>query len=213
MIHILIGGNTLNKSIYIKELTKNSEVFVYGTGNIDKEIIMSHANNISLFNESPAIILEDILKESEIVFSNDDLTSLKESATLFILKEEKLLVSDQKKYIKFCKEIKNFEEKKEPITQKFNIFNLTDAFAKRDKMTTWLIYRQGLESGLEPEAISGVLFWKIKTMILNGNRFFDKKELIHQSSQIVSLYHRAHRGEGDFSIGLEQFILNSLSSK
>ena len=100
-----------------------------------------------------------------------------------------------------------------PVSYKFNIFGITDAFAKHDKVMTWVLYRRGIEGGVEPEAIAGILFWKIKTMILSGNYLFDKDELKRQSSRIVSIYHKAHRGESDFSIGLEQFILSSLSSK
>ena len=75
------------------------------------------------------------------------------------------------------------------------------------------MYREGVESGIEPEAIAGILFWKIKTMILNGSRMFSIDELKNQSSKIVSIYHLAHRGEVDFIVSLEQFILTSLSSR
>jgi predicted RNA methylase len=44
-------------------------------------------------------------------------------------------------------------------------------------------------------------------------KVFSKEELKNNSSLIVYLYHKAHRGEFDFYIGIEQFILNSLSSK
>ena len=48
-------------------------------------------------------------------------------------------------------------------------------------------------------------------MILNGTKFFSKEELKKASSELVSIYHKAHRGEYDFTISLEQFILSSLS--
>jgi hypothetical protein len=48
-------------------------------------------------------------------------------------------------------------------------------------------------------------------MILNGTKVFTKDELKKRSSELVSIYHRAHGGEVDFTISLEQFILNSLN--
>lgn len=212
MIHILVGGDTKSKSIYIKELTGKSEVFFIPTNELSKDILMSYSNNISLFDESPSIILENILNEDTLLFSQEELMSLKESKTIFIIKEDKLLVPFQKKYKKYG-DIKIFEEKKVSATSKFNIFSLTDAFANRDKIKTWILFNDAVLSGIEGEAIAGVLFWKIKTMILNGTRFFNKEELKYQSSNIVSLYHKAHRGDSDFNISLEQFILASLSSR
>jgi hypothetical protein len=212
MIHILVGGDTKNKGIYIKELTFKSEVFFIPTGTANSEMLMSYSNNVSLFNESPVIIVENILNDDNFILLGEELDLMKESKTIFIIKEDKLLVPLQKKYKKYG-DIKIFEEKKVLVTPKFNIFSLTDAFASRDKIKTWILFNNAILSGIEPEAIAGVLFWKIKTMILTGTRLFSKDELKYQSSGIVSLYHRAHRGESDFTISLEQFILASLSSR
>ena len=173
---------------------------------------MSYSTNVSLFGSAPVIIADNILNEESLAFSSDEMIFLKESKTIFIFKEDKVTAAEQKKLKKYG-DIKNFEGKKELPIQKFNVFNITDAFANRDKISTWTLYREAVSSGLEAEAIAGVLFWKIKTMILNGSRIFSKEELKKQSSNIISLYHRAHRGEVDFIISLEQFILTSLSSK
>ena len=212
MIYILSGDDTLNKGIYIKELTKDHESFFLRSDSLNKELVMSYSNNISLFSEYPVIIIENILNEKDIIFSDKDLNSLKESETIFIFKQDKLSSIDQKKYKKYG-DVKIFDNKKISPIEKFNIFSITDAYANKDKITTWTLYRQGVASGIEPEAISGILFWKIKTMLLNNSKAFNKSELKSQSSTIVSIYHRAHRGELDFTIALEQFILSSLSSR
>lgn len=212
MIHILLGTDTKNKNAYIKEITKNSESFFIASNTFEKDIVMSYSTNVSLFGGAPSIILENILADNSIDFSPIEMTLLKDSETIFIFKEDKLLATDQKKYKKYG-DLKDFEGKKEVQSAKFNVFSITDAYANKDKITAWTLYREGISSGLEPEAIAGVLFWKIKTMILNGNRMFSKEDLKHQSSNIVSLYHKAHRGEVDFVISLEQFILTSLSSR
>ncbi len=212
MIHILLGEDSKNINSYIKEVIKEGDLLRFPSENINKELIMSYSKNINLFNELPSIIIENILSDEEIIFSDEELDSLKDSKTNFFLKEDKLLALSQKKYKKYG-HIKIFETKKNNNALKFNIFSITDAFSNRDKATTWILYRNGINSFLDPEAISGVLFWKIKTMILNGSKSFSKEELRHQSSQIISIYHKAHRGELDFSIALEQFILSSLSSR
>jgi len=118
-------------------------------------------------------------------------------------------MNEERKYKKYAI-IKKFINKEVKRISN-NIFRITDAFAEQNKIKTWILYSQAIEAGIPPESISGMLFWKIKTMILNGNKIFPLDILKKQSSRIVSLHHRAHRGETDFIIGLEQFILNSLS--
>ena len=212
MIYILFGDDTKSSNVYIKEFTKDGDTFLFSNNNVDKDLIMSYSNNINLFNNSPSIIIENILNEEVVDFSPQELADLSASSTIFIFKEDKLSAVLQKKYKKYG-EVKNFEGKKVISTPKFNIFSLTDSFANRDKMNTWILYNTAISSSIEPEAISGVLFWKIKMMILNGSKVFSLKELKIQSSSIVTLYHKAHRGEVDFTVSLEQFILSSLSSK
>lgn len=212
MIYILIGGDTKNKSIYIKELTKNNESFFVTEENIDRALLMSYCYNVNLFNLSPAIIMENVLNSDEINLKVEDLDFLKKSETLFIFKEDKLLKTLQDKYKKYS-EIKNFEDKKIINKKNFKVFDITDAFARKDKINTWTLYNKSIREGIESEALVGVFFWKIKTMILSGSNIFNKNELKHISSKIISLYHKAHKGESDLSIGLEQFILTSLSSK
>ncbi|MFA6392746.1 MAG: hypothetical protein WCW54_01525 [Candidatus Paceibacterota bacterium] len=212
MIYVLVGNDIKARSLHIKELTINRESFLINNTDLDKDLIMNYANNISLFNESPAVIIEDVLNEECITFSKEELNFLKESKTLFIFKEDKMSAINQKKYKKYG-EIKVFEEKKVVLKENFNIFNIADAFASRDKVLTWTLFHQCINQGIEGEAIAGILFWKIKMMILSSSRIFNKDELKRQSSSIVSLYHKAHRGECDLYISLEQFILSSLSSK
>src|SRR3989339_253937 len=201
MIHILVGDDTKSKNDYIKGLTRERESSFLNGADLDKGLILSYGTNTSLFGGLKALIMENALKEDTIVLDATEWNLLKESETLFIFKEDKLLAVDQKKYKKYAEK------------EKFNVFQITDAYANRDKVTAWTLYRKGIEAGVEPEAIAGILFWKIKTMILSSARSFGKDELKHNSSSIVSIYHKAHRGEVDLTIGLEQFILNSLSSK
>ncbi len=210
MIYILVGEELKSKGLYIKEVTKNREIIFLGSSILTRDLILNYSSNISLFNEFPVIVVENILKEENIIFSATEFDYLKDSKTIFIFKEDKLTALEQKKYKKHAT-IENFDVKK-IIIEKFNAFSITDAYANRDKIGAWVLYRKGIESGVEPEAIAGILFWKIKTMLLNSTKIFSKEELKKQSSQIVSLYHNAHRGEVDFIIGLEQFILTSLSS-
>lgn len=209
MIQILFGNDTKKINLYLKKLTENKEVIYLSQSIVSKEIINEYAGNISLFGESPIVVVENLLNKSEFSFSLKELALLKDSPNTFILLEDKLLSSDEKKYSKYAT-IEKFETKEIKKIPKINTFAIADAYAKGDKIEAWFLYRQAIESGVEPEAISGILFWKIKTMILNGTNVFSLDSLQMQSKNIVSLYHNSHKGDSDFVIGLEQFILSSL---
>lgn len=212
MIYIVYGDNLKDKNSYIKDITQKSEIFLITPDKQNRDIILSYSANNSLFGEKPVIIIDNLLTEENIILTENDWQILKESETIFIFKEDKFLVSDQNKFKKHGT-IKGFKNEKIIPIEKFNIFSITDAFSMGNKMNTWTIYHDSIHLGIEPEAVAGVLFWKIKNMILNGSKIFSREELVIHSSNIVSLYHKAHNGEADFAIGLEQFILTSLSSK
>lgn len=209
MIYIFLGNDTKKKNSQVKKIVKEKEFVKLPTREISKELILNHAENQSLFGSSPVFISENILTEGSISLTKEDWELLESSKNCFIFLEDKLPQAEQKKYLKYAA-IESFEEKVLKSPPKINLFSIADSFAKRDKITTWVLYTEALNN-TEPEAISGILFWKIKTMILNGTKNFSTKELKNQSSRIVSIYHLAHRGELDFRIGLEQFILSSLN--
>jgi DNA polymerase III delta subunit len=212
MIYILSGNDTKKKNSYLKKLCKdNAPVFV-SNKEVTKNMILDYAHSVSLFGGEQIVVFEGLIKEESLVFSDEDLVGMKESPTIFVFMEEKLLAPQVKKYKKYAT-IEDFGMAILKQTPKMNMFDIADSFSKRDKVSTWILYRQAVSLGVQPEEISGIIFWKIKTMLLSPTKLFSPIELKKRSSELVSIYHKAHRGECDFIIGLEQFILSSLSKK
>ena len=210
MIYILSGNDSTKKNAYIKTLVKDRERIDMRDTEVSLSALVEHASTASLFGGSPVVVLNNIINQGEVALDKVILATLCESPTTFIFIEDKFLKKDEAKYKKYAT-LENFEEKSLKKAPEFNTFAIADMYGSRDKIGAWVMYRQAIEKGVEPEAISGIIFWKIKMMILNNTKTFSSAELKTQSSGIVSLYHRAHRGECDFVIGLEQFILSSLS--
>lgn len=210
MIYILSGNDTKKKNAYLKKLAKNDQPVFISEKNVSKQIIFDYANSVSLFGGSPVIVTENILKNSEITISREELDNLKDSKTIFVFLEEKLLVPEIKKLKKYAI-IEDFNITVLNKKPKMNTFSIAEAFSRRNKIETWILYREAIALGTAPEEISGIIFWKIKMMLLNGTKFFSVDELKNNSSHLVDIYHKAHKGELDFTIGLEQFILSSLN--
>ncbi len=210
MIYILVGTDLKNKNTYLKNIALSSSIIRLSRQETSKDTIIEYANTQSLFGGMSTIVLENILSKDELSLKKDDLIKLQDSKKLFVFFEDKLLLSLEKKYKNYAT-VEYFEETKIVRIPKLNTFAIADAFTRQDKMNTWILYREAIESGIEPEVISGMLFWKIKIMILTNPKIAHRILLQQQSSALVSLYHLAHRGQGDLTIGLEQFILNTLS--
>ena len=209
MIYIFAGNDNKSKNIKLKTLAKDREIVVLQEKDLSKSVILNHANTQSLFGNKQIIVLENLINESDLIFSKEEMENLKNSETIFVLLEDKLLVADEKKYNKYSTFLK-FERKENKVF-KNDSFIIADYFAGRDKIKTWIAYNKAIDKGITPEAISGMLFWKIKTLMQNDSKIFSKSELKNQSSKLVSLYHKAHNGELDMTIGLEQFILSVLN--
>ena len=212
MIYILSGTDRKKKNAHVVSLLGDREVISFTSADLSEESLSQYANTTSLFGTAPAVVIDTALKESKSLFSATLLSLLQSSQTIFVFLEDKLLAADEKKYAKYAT-IVPFEEKKIiTAVPKVNTFAIADAYGRRDKVGAWVLYCQAIDKGTEPEAICGMIFWKIKTLIQNGTKLFTVADLKKQSSKLVSLYHKAHKGECDFTVGLEEFILSSLST-
>jgi hypothetical protein len=129
-----------------------------------------------------------------------------ESSHTFIFTEVKLLKKTTDALTKAGADVTiNAAPKKEAA---FNIFSLTAAFAVHDRKKLWILLTQALRAGVAPEAIAGILHWKVrdqlsKTPTANAAH----TDLVSLSRRIVTIYHDSHRGAGDLSLLLERFIL------
>lgn len=154
-----------------------------------------------------------------------------ESENAFVFLEGKTDAASLKKIEKHAQEAKVFEAVKQRASfgGESNIFALADALGSRDKKKLWVLLSEALIRGETPEAISGVLFWQVKSMLaargaksaaesglkpfvfMKSVRYakeYSEEELRSLSRKIISDYHDAHRGLSDLSVSLERFSLS-----
>ena len=137
------------------------------------------------------------------------LSDIAESPNIFVMLEATLPKRHLLAITEAAEKVES-HEKGEEQKEKFNIFALTDALGKRDKKNLWVLYQQAILEGIVPEQINGMLFWKVKSLLVSPypNREWSKDELKKLSAQFVTIYHDAHRGLHDFEIALERMILS-----
>jgi hypothetical protein len=177
----------------------------------DKGQFENLAKSSSLFEAKQLIILENVLDNPEAKdFIFEKLADLKDSDNVFIFLEKKALKDTVNRFAKYSEEMKEFALPK-GAAEKANVFAITYPLERRDKKNMWLEFQKLQRTETSPEALSGILFWKIKSMILAGRSAkWTENELKNLSSKLVSLHHDAHRGLIDFETGLEKFIIDSL---
>ncbi len=189
----------------------------------------------SLFGDVFIVILSRTLDQ---VLIRNILTArapdFQNSTNHFIFSDDELPV-DIKEVAEAHSELSQKFDIPKKVAPRFNFFDLSDQFGRRDKKGTWLLYRQALLAGADPRELHGILFWIVKAMrIASGlsgkpnaaaasglNPFVFKKaatfarnfaaiELSRISDDLVSLFHDSMRQGRDLEMDIEAFILKAL---
>jgi hypothetical protein len=214
MLYLFTGDDVKNKNVsyekFIKSISNEAETFVVNRNDFDPMQIESFYSGASLFAPLSTIIFRNILEYEETRdFILDKLKLMQEAANTFIFFEGKLnkLVIDAFK--KSRAEINVFELPKEK-KEKFDNFLVANAFANKDKLNTWIYFRQASERGVVMEELIGVIFWKIKDMLLRRNfSKFSEEQLKTFAAKISYLLPEARKEGKDAESAFEQFLLES----
>ncbi len=200
---------------FIKSIPTGVEVFSVSRNDFDPIRIESFYSGASLFFVLSAVIFQNIFEFEETRdFILEKLKSMGESANLFIFLEGKLnksILDAFKKALSADQQtapfINIFELSKER-KEKFDNFLVANAFERKDKLNMWIYFRQAIDKGVGMEELIGVLFWKIKDMLLRKNfSKFSESELKDSASCLSFLLPEARKKGQDAESVFEQFLL------
>ena len=163
-----------------------------------------------LFSTARVVLLDGLLENAEVRDSIGALfEQMEKSPTPFFIFEEKL-DAETKRSLKKHAEV--FEETNALKKEKDNsVFAVANALGARDRKKLWISYISALVSGSAPEAIHGMLFWKVKSLLLANGRGgkFKEPELRELVGELAELPHEARRGGVEFEFALEKYILET----
>ncbi|MDD5050607.1 MAG: hypothetical protein PHV93_02585 [Candidatus Pacebacteria bacterium] len=187
----------------------DAEVFSMDAEDFSASRLQEFIGSAGLFEKKFIVCMNFVCEDKERLSTViEKLEEMKETENLFLILEGKLDAKSLEKFKKYAFKVEQFEEEKTFEKPKFNVFALSDAFGRRDAKGLWALYLKALEEESAPEAIAGMLFWKIKSLLLSGSNRYSERELEEISSRLVSLYHDSHRGIHEFEIALERFVLS-----
>ncbi len=161
-----------------------------------------------LFSNKSVVFCDNIFSDIEArEIAEPFISELKQSPNIFILLEKAPIKKIFEKLEKGAEKSQEFEEKSGSAKKEWNDFSLANAIGARNGLKAWKEYRGLVERDPEFEKIHGQIFWKVKQMIIYKSPVFSQKELVSMSRTLAAVYHKAHRGERDFEISMEKFLL------
>src|ERR1035437_135824 len=214
MLYIFAGDDVRNKlkayENFSKSLPKDTETFFVSRNDFNKNEMERFYSGTGLFFSQCAVFYENIFEREEVRdFVLPKLDEMGESSNSFVFLEGKLNKSILDSFKKARAELNIFELPKEK-KEKFDNFLLANAFGDRDKLNLWIYFRQAMDLGVGMEEIIGVLFWKIKDMILKKNfRKFTEAELQNFASRISYILPETRKKGLDAESAFEQFLLEA----
>lgn len=220
MIYVLVGltaqkifsekSSTAPRLLH-KKSSAPLELLKWESMQVDE--LLSLASTNSMFGDPAMYILTGAINSERQDEFLDIAEALVESPHTFIFEEEKLLKAPTTALEKAGATIE-VVKKAAAKERGFDPHGLTYALAARDKKKLWLGLTASLEAGEKPEAIAGLLHWKIKQELellpqsSAGATGVKRESLINLSRSLVWMYHDSHRGAGELSLLLERYILS-----
>ena len=214
MIYLFAGDDAqkkiLNYEKFIKSVPAGAEIFSINRNSFDPMQIESFYSGASLFSSLAVVVFQGILDYEEIrSFILEKLKQMEESENLFVFLEGKLNKALVDTFKKVRAEVNVFELPKEK-KEVYDNFLIANAFGDGNKFHAWLYFRQAVDLGVSLEEVVGVLFWKMKDMILKKNfRNFSEKRLKYLAAHISYLLPEARKNGKDAEVVLEKFLLEA----
>lgn len=218
-----------NKAVHdLLKKYEDHELFSFDDLNFNLPEFSNFIGSDDLFAKQYVVTLNNILETdfSEEVLGK--LASLRDSSNVFVIVEQEIGKPIEKILGKHVEDLRVFDLPKE--NNRFNIFQITDAFGARDKKNTWVLLQKALRENISAEEVLNILIWQTKNLlfvkgesdmkrtglspfVFNKARSYSEnfklEELQNISRILTKLFHESHLGL-PLEPNLELFLLKSL---
>ena len=214
MIYLFTGDDTKKKNVayekLLKTFKKNVEVFAINKNDFNPLQVESFYSSAGLFFSTCIVILNNVFEREEAKdFLLKKIGEMQKSENVFIFLEGKLKKAEIDFFSKKKVAVNVFELPKGK-KEKFDSFLLAYDLEKKDKLNLWIHFRQAIDLGVGMEELIGILFWKVKDMILKRNfSKFKEDELKLFASRLSYLLPEARKKGLDDESEFERFLLEA----
>lgn len=201
----------------------------FGVENLDESVLQEVTSSQGLFERKVVAKIADVLEDkekSELILKY--LKEMKATDNIIVWSEGEVKKADLEKIKKYAEKVEEFGVKQKAEKKFPSVFKMTDAIGDKDKKNAWALLRSELDSGSADEELHGTIFWQIKSILLakktksadeaglnpyvyskakSFSRNWEENELNIAVSNLIDMYHKAHRGEVNFEVELERWVL------
>lgn len=239
MLYVIYGTDTQKSRRKLSDLIESlqkkrpdASLFRLTSENWNEGALDELIQGQGLFLPKYIIVLDQLLagaESKEVVM--DRIKELHKAEHICILFEEKIKAADLKILEKNSEKIQEYGEVKETKKEAPKTFALSDAISMKDSKKAWMVFQELMQEGAVAEEIHGVLWWQFKSIFLASKTRSAKEAglapFVYQKSsraagvwtgeeldkvleKLFVMYHKAHRGEIEFNLELERFLLAPL---
>lgn len=199
------------------------------TQNYAENPIESLVSGQGLFESKYIVFYDNIFESKEIKEKiTGALADIKKSDNIFIFLEKEIDKKTLDKMTKCAEKVQEFTASETKTKKEYNPFAISDALHARDKKRLWMLLLEAKKKGNAAEEIHGIIWWQVKVLklvsisrdakeadlspfvfskakVAAGN--FSEEQIVGMLSDLVAMYHDAHRGEKDFWVEMERWVL------
>jgi hypothetical protein len=161
-----------------------------------------------LFHPKQVVLFDSVMSNKSIredIFKN--IKEIQKSEHVFFIYDSKFLAAHEKKLKTYAERMERFDNREEKI-KKEDYFALANAFGSKNRSKIWIEYRKALLGGTAPEALHGMLFWKVKDTIVRGRCGENESEYKKMAGELAEMTHQTRRDGVELEYALERFILS-----
>ena len=191
----------------------------------EAETFKLSVENFSLNKLDELIASQGLFYSGSIVFA-DSLFVDTDISEILIKKIKE--IAESPNFFVFLEEKLNKKEALALKGEKIDFFEFANALGEKNKKLLWTLYQDALFEGVPSEEVHGIFFWQVKSMLSalrskdateaslnpfvfskskNYAKNYGEEKLKEMSAKLFEMYHEAHRGNIDFAVTLEKFIL------
>jgi|GEM_PF-6100276 DNA polymerase III delta subunit len=215
MFVAIIGGagsdrKNKAKDVLAKMFPKTAFQFALIESLPSEDALLGYAyQSEGFFSDKQIVLIKDCADEIVDTFSKKTLEILAHSETPFIFLDEKITKATETTLKDCDATITSLAtpEKKSSFN-KNDVFAICDAFSAKNKFRVWHEFSKLVAKNEGPEAIVGILFSRIRTM-LRDRRYtpYTKNELERLSASLALLLPKEREKGSDTLLALERWIL------
>jgi len=241
MLYIILGTNTtISRAKFMTlhdtliQKRPDASVSVFDADTFDIATLATLARSAGLFGGKSLVILDGVFSDEDTREARGAmLPDMATSENIFLVYETKVDAKTKKMFEKHAECVDIYDTEKSTYRHAapaqhtaqmsplgtmcagFSVFDISDAFAARDKKRAWALLCRARMCDIAAEEIHGMLFWQVKALyvsklcksaeeagikqfVFNKSKraaeHFSIQELQDFSRGLVRVYHESHRG-------------------